>query len=804
MGDFNNTADSTEISSLLAMHDMTSLISHPTCFKSAEGRCIDLVLTNRRDRFHQTSSLETGISDFHHLIYGVLKTTYEIRPPIIQSYRSFKNFSPESFRSDLSYRLNHAQSGSFSCFNYVFTSTLNEHAPLKSRVLRGNHKPHVNKELRKAIMKRSQLKNKANRSGLAEDYAKYKRQRNLVTKLNRQSKRLFFATLESKSGQKGNKDFWKACKPFFSQKVCPLDEKVSLIEKDVLVVDDLSVAQTFNHYFVNVAANLFTGPCIYKRASISKIIEKYADHPSIRRIKSRFPTDNFEFPHIEPPEVFKVISGLDSFKSNSGPIPAKVLKLVAEECCVPLTDCINALVNDGFYPDELKLADVIPVHKRDETTCKENYRPISLLPILSKVFEKILASHMSNYMEKKLSHLLCGFRSNHSTQHALFRMIQRWHSCLDKSGKIGTILMDLSKAFDSLPHDLLIAKLHAYGFSISSLKLVYSYLTNRWQRTKIGSVFSSWLLIVLGVPQGSVLGPLLFNFFINDLLLFIEKAEICNFADDNTLYCCSDSLEKVIKSLEEAVSDCLSWFSLNRLVANPDKFQCMFLGANNVSGLSLSVGKSKVAANDYVKLLGVYIDNNLKFDVHIESLCKKANQKVRSLYRIRKYLSVNQTKTLCNAYVLSYFNYCPLIWMFSNKTLGTEISKVQKRCMHIIYFDNELSGSELMHLYNVEPVHRVHLRFLLTEVFKSLHYMNPGFMKSYFVRKSLYTELRDPNKLILPPARTTKYGTHSFLFRSIILWNSLPASLKKCETLFQFKRSLKAAEIRCTCHLCLK
>ena len=229
----------------------------------------------------------------------------------------------------------------------------------------------------------------------------------------------------------------------------------------------------------------------------------------------------------------------------------------------------------------------------------------------------------------------------------------------------------------------------------------------------------------------------------------------------------------------------------------------MFLGGKDVSGLALSVGNLNIKATDYVKLLGVYIDNQLKFDIHIESICKKANQKVRALFRIRKYLSENQTKSLCDAYVLSCFRYCPLIWMFSNKTLSGKITKVQKRCMHVIYSDSNLSGYELMKLYSVEPVHKMHLRFLLTEVYKSLHFLNPGFMQSYYVKKSLSFELRDPEKLVLPAAHTLKYGANTFLFRSIILWNSLPVTLKQSDSLASFKSALKASDIRCTCHLCL-
>ena len=164
--------------------------------------------------------------------------------------------------------------------------------------------------------------------------------------------------------------------------------------------------------------------------------------------------------------------------------------------------------------------------------------------------------------------------------------------------------MDLSKAFDSLPHDLLLAKLSAYGFDKCSLKLLHSYLSHRMQRTKIGSCFSSWLELILGVPQGSILGPLLFNIFINDLLSFIQKTNICKFADDNTLYSGSYSTEDVISSLKYDLKNVLRWFSCNQLVANPEKFQMMFLGSK-CDNVQIKINTITLNQSDSVKLLGV-------------------------------------------------------------------------------------------------------------------------------------------------------------------------------------------------------
>ena len=176
-----------------------------------------------------------------------------------------------------------------------------------------------------------------------------------------------------------------------------------------------------------------------------------------------------------------------------------------------LRDCIYDSLLKSSFPDSLKFGNVTLVHKKDEPTDKENYRPVSALPLLSKIFERLIYDQFKKYLEQYLNSSLSGFRKAHSTQHVLFRFLQEWQNELDKSGFVGTILMDLSKAYDCLPHNLLIAKLEAYGIGKSGLFLLLSYLSNQKHHTKINSSYSGWYDIIRDVPQGFILGPLLFN-----------------------------------------------------------------------------------------------------------------------------------------------------------------------------------------------------------------------------------------------------------------------------------------------------
>ena len=228
-------------------------------------------------------------------------------------------------------------------------------------------------------------------------------------------------------------------------------------------------------------------------------------------------------------------------------------------------------VASSKFADFFKSADISAEFKQDSRNKKENYRPISILPIILKIFEKNICRHLSNHFDSILSKFQCSFRKGYSPQHCLLLMIDNWKKALDNHKVFGAVLTDLSKAFDCICHDLLIAKLNAYGLSLPALKLITDYLQNRKQRTKIGSIYSDWEDIISGVPQGSILGPLLFNIFLCDLFLEDENNHFANYIDDTTPYSVGSAPTEVLENLSGITKKLFTWFANNQMKANDDK-----------------------------------------------------------------------------------------------------------------------------------------------------------------------------------------------------------------------------------------
>ena len=461
---------------------------------------------------------------------------------------------------------------------------------------------------------------------------------------------------------------------------------------------------------------------------------------------------------------------------------------------------MNFGITNSTFDDSMKLADITPIFKKDEIIRKENYRPISCLPAGSKIFERILQNQINSYIEIYLSPFLCA-------QYAVMTLLEKCRISIDKKGYGGAILMDLSKAFDSLNHELLVAKLHAYGFSYSSIKLILSYLSNRWQRTKINNTYSSWVEILLGVPQGSILGPLFFNIYLNDLFFIELKSNLCNFADDNTIYACDTSLDVLVSKLESSAEAVIKWFDYNCMKLNESKCKLLISG-NKEEVIMASVRKSQIIESHKVTLLGIHIDRELKFDDHMYEKCNKAGNKLNALIRLCTILPFHKRRLLMMAFINSQFSYSPLVSLFYSRTLNNKINSLHYRALKFVYQDLS-SFQELLNKDNSVSIHHRNFQYLAIELYKVQSGNAPFLLREIFQRRSVpensvVGNLRSQTTFYnYHNPRSVRFGTETLRDLGPKIWNIIPIDIKNSTSFTIFKQRIKNwVPTNCPCRLC--
>ena len=651
LGDVNiNMNVNNKLSDACCILGLKNLITGNTCYKSEAGTAIDVILVSNKYCFCDSINECIGISDFHNIIGCVLKAHAPERIYKRVSYRSYRNLSENGFRKELvRFRDSLVQSfdvnEKYNDFVGKFCSLLDKHVPLKSKTITKISPPYMNDKLRKSIYKKCMLRTKYMKCKTSFNWEAYRKQRNLVTAIRRQSIRNYF---QKQTSVVNGKTFWKTIKPFLTEKSSSGNDEIILREDSRILTDPQDICSVFNNFYTSAADSIgFNDEIPWFADSndlLTYIVNKYSAHPSILAIKARIiEGEHFSFDLTNENEVSKILTGLNIKKAiGYDGIPPKIIKTFAIDLTPIITKMINDCIENCIFPDQLKLAEVSSVFKKNDRLCKENYRPISILVIISKVYEKIFVKRMSSFMSYKFNPLLSAYRTGYGCNDILLKFTSLWKKALDDNLYTGAIMMDLSKAFDCLPHCLLIAKFYAYGFSHQSCLLVASYLSSRKQRVKIGSERSSWNFLNKGVPQGSIMGPFLFNFFIHDLYYFIETCTLLNYADDDTLVFAHKNIHVVYAALSSDANVSVKWFEDNGMKANPEKFQFIISHRNVNVDDPIQISEMLLHPENNVKLLGIIIDKMLTFDRHVESLCKKASKQLNALKRFSHILGEKQ------------------------------------------------------------------------------------------------------------------------------------------------------------------
>lgn len=809
LGDLNcnllhSCPEANQLLDFITTFTLTQLVTKPTRITDASSSLIDVIMITDNSIVSSSDVLTCSISD-HNLVYVILTLrTPRVKPSYVTT-RSFANHDAEQFCKDLALVPFHVMSvfddfeDQVDTFNILFADILEAHAPIRRIKIKSKPNPYVTPEIRQLMKTRDKWHKKAIKTNDRFCWNAFKFFRQEVKRELRLAEK---AHVQSEIiGSKGNTNaIWKII-----NRCLPRKSKILPNIND----NPTNLADKFNEYFTSVGS--LTAQKAYDLAMEYDFNSATTISPPATRKHDECP-DDFQFHAVTEQEVGKVIKGLSL---NKAPGHDKITARVLKDSLPAILSVITSIMNNSFststFPKAWKMAEVVPVLKSGcfEDPC--NNRPISLLPILSKVSEKLAHRQFVDYIttNKKLSEHQSGNRKFHSTETALLHVTDDFLMSIDKSEVSAVVLLDMHKAFDSVRHDILLQKLQQIGITSSSLEWFHSYLSGRSQSVRIVDAVSASLPLKYGVPQGSILGPVLFTIYVNDLLAVPGHCKSVCYVDDSKLYLSfrSTDISYAFRCLNEDLREICRWCCQNSLLINPEKTKVLLVGVpqllRKLPPVSISLLGKEITPVSVAKDLGVLIDQSLTYNDHVAKTTSNCLFKLKQISRIKHLLDRNSLLLVMNAFVFSKLFYCSTVWANTSQSNVKKLQLVQNFAARIVLglrkYDHISDGIRSLNWLTVKD------RLLLNDavmVYKCLNNLVPKYLANIFVSRSqIHTRAtRSCNLLHIPLCRLS-YGQRSFTYRGCKLWNSICNDLKAADSVKCFRRRL-AQKLLSGGHLC--